>query len=247
MEFINDLIISINEAGLRTSAYATINTIANYCAILFGFIHARKLKVGIIPSGLTVLAERELSGYLMTAIIFIENGFTDTGKLNAPVVYPYIPLMGFLVSKIVRRSYKEIWDIMIVPPMVMFIGARIACTVAGCCRGYPCSWGIYNVKIGECVFPIQLLESIVTIIILLFVIRRERKNNFVPDGRNVPIILISYGVSRFFLEFLHDNEKIIAGLASTQFHCLIMIISGVITLMIIRRSEQNQVRSIMEV
>ena len=240
MDLIKELIISINEAGLRTEMYSTINSVAFYLSIILGILHGIKLKVKAIPVILSVLLERYSAGYLASAVIYVENGFVNTGKKNAVVAFVFAPLIGYIVSKLLKKSYKEIWDVVMVSPLVMFAGARIACTIAGCCRGYSCSWGIYNVKVDENVFPIQLLESLVTILILVFVFCREKKNNFVPDGKNVPIILISYGVLRFFLEFLHDNEKIVLGLASTQFHCVLMILVGVITLLIIRKSEKTE-------
>ncbi len=233
------MIIAIDEAGLRIDAYNTINSISFYGSIILGILHGFKLKAGIIVVILSVLIERYLAGPLANAIIYVENGFVDTGKQNAVVAFVFVPLLGFVLAKVFRRSYKVMWDVMMVPPIIMFAGARIACTFAGCCRGYPFEWGIYNVKTSGNVFPIQLLESLVAIAILVFIFARERKNKFIPDGKNVPIILIFYGASRFFLEFLHNNEKIIIGLASTQFHCILMIIVGVLTLMIIRKSENK--------
>ncbi len=244
IDLINNLIVTIYEAGLRTDAYSTINTIASIIAAVFGLLHGMKLKQGIIAVAVSVAIERALSGPLMTAILFVENGFKPTSRADGVVVYAFIPLLAFLVSKLVRRSWKEIWDVMMPVPLVMFVGARIACTVAGCCRGFPSSWGVYNVKTDSILFPIQLLQAFVTVLILVAVIWREKKNNFVPDGRNVPIILISYGILRFFLEFLQDNNKIFLGCSSTSFHCLFMILIGVITLLIIRHSEKNVKKAI---
>lgn len=240
MNALNEVIAVINDTGLRTDVYSTINSISMIIALLFGVCNGKKMRVGIIAVVVAAATYYVLNGPLATFILFVENGFTSTGKQNGVVIFPYIPLIGFLLSKILRKSWKEIWDVMMVLPLTMFAGARIACTVAGCCRGYPFAWGIYNVKTKECVFPIQLVESLVSILILVYVFHREKKNGFVPDGRNVPIILISYGIARFFLEFLHDNQKIVLGLASTQFHCILMIIIGVITLEIIRRSEKKE-------
>ncbi len=239
MELLNYLIAAIDEAGMRNDMYGTINTISHYFSILFGILHGRKLKASIPTVIVSALVVRYISGPLVTLILYVENGFSPTKLQNAVVMFAFVPLIGFLVSKLLKKSYKEIWDIMMVVPIVMFAGARIACTVAGCCRGYPCTWGVYNADAERLLFPIQLLESLVSVLILVYVLWREKHNHFIPDGRNVPIILISYGIARFFLEFLHDNKKIIYGLASTQFHCLLMILVGVVTLHIIQKSERK--------
>lgn len=239
-EVIAKLFMSIADAGMLTNAYYFINNIGNYAAIAFGLIHARKLRVHFLTAVIAIIIERELFGYIMTGVLFVENGFEPTALKNAVVAYPYIPLLAWLVAKLLKQSWKTMWDVMMPDCLVAFVGARISCTVTGCCYGYPCSWGIYNVQKGEYLFPIQLLEAFAAVIILVAMVKREKKNGFIPDGRNVPLILISYGVLRFFLEYLHDNEKIIAGLASTQFHCLIMIAVGIISLRILKKSEQNK-------
>ena len=229
----------IADAGKLNDVYLAINNIANYIAIVFGLFHSRKLKVHFLTAVVAVFVERALFGSLMTLILFVENGFEPTALKNAVVVYPYIPLLAWLLSKPLRYSWKALWDVLMPISLVAFVGARISCTVTGCCYGYPCSWGVYNVLKGTYLFPIQFLEALVAVLILVAMIRREKKNGFVPDGRNVPLILISYGIARFFLEFLHDNQKIVAGLASTQFHCLIMIAVGFIALRIIKQSEER--------
>lgn len=235
-----DILVAIADARMHGTMYVTINSISSYLALFLGILHGRKLGLRWHHAIIPVVVERNTTGYLMSLVLWIENGFQPGTVASAPVAYPYIPILAFLVAKLLRTSWKEVWDAVMPVPLMMFVGARVACTVAGCCYGYPCSWGIYNVNLGIYVFPIQLVEALATVLILAAVYRREKKNNFVPDGRNVPIILISYGIVRFFLEFFHDNKKIIFGLATTSFHCLIMIAAGLIALWLIRRSEQTQ-------
>jgi len=241
-EIINNAIISIDNAGLRGDAYGLLNTVALWIAMIFGFLHGIKLKVRIIPILVSAAALYFLTGPLMSVILFIENGFAPTGKQNGVVVFPVIPLLAFLIAKVLRRSWKELWDVMMVIPLARFAGARIACTAVGCCHGYSCSWGIYSPIAGDTVFPIQLLESLVSIVILVLALYREKKNGWVPDGRNVPFILIVYGIARFFLEFFHDDEKVFWGIASMQIHCLIMILVGIIALKIIQKSEVKELQ-----
>ncbi len=240
MDLISNLIATVDEAGLRSNAYSTINSVVYYFSIIFGIVHGIKLRIKPLHVIIAVTAERLLAGYIASAILFVEDGFVSTGRANAVVAFPFIPVIGFIAAKILKAPYQKIWDAVMVSPIVMFIGARIACTITGCCRGYQCDWGIYNAITNETHFPIQLLEAFVSVLILAYVFYREKKNSFIPDGMNVPIILIMYGVSRFLLEFLHDNEKIVLGIASTQFHCLIMIAAGLIALAMLRKSVRKQ-------
>ncbi len=239
MSWINDFIIAIDEAGLRQDAYSIINTIALIVALLIGLVNGLKLKVGIIATIVTLLAYYFLPGPIITAIMFIEDGFTVTGRQNGVYIFAYIPLIGYLVSIIVKKTYKQIWDVLMVIPLARFILARVACTVTGCCSGYPFKWGVYNPVEDQNLFPIQFLEAFVSLLILIYIFWREKKNKFIPDGKNVPIVLISYGIARFFLEFLHNNEKMFLNVNLMQFHCVLMIIVGGITLSIIQKSEKR--------
>ena len=237
MELLNQWLLAIDEAGLRQDLYGTINSIGSYVAILFGLFHGLRLKVKWWVVVLAILIERLLSGPLVSAILFVENGFAPADWANAVVMFPTVPVTGFLIAKLTRRTYKEIWDVVIPVPLVMFVFARIACTAAGCCAGYECSWGVYDGG-EDCIrFPVQLLQGLATVLILVAMLYREKKNGFVPDGRNMPFLLISYGVSRFFLEFLQDNEKVFLGCSTTNFYCIAMILVGLRCLQIIKRSE----------
>lgn len=241
MEFINSIIIAIDEAGMRQEAYSTINSVFWYVALLVGFLNGMKLKIGVVPSVVTLLVHSCLSGPIVTAIIFLEDGFRMSGRANGVYIFAFIPLLGYLVAKLLRKSYKQIWDMYMVIPLTMFAGARIACTVTGCCRGYPCSWGVYNPAVGEILFPVQLLESLISIFILTYVFWRQKKRNYVPDGRNVPIILITYGIARFFTEFL-NYDSLYFGFTWMQVHCVIMLIVGIVTLRIIQISEKREMQ-----
>ena len=72
---------------------------------------------------------------------------------------------------------------------------------------------------------------------------REYRNNFVPDGKNVPIILIFYGISRFFLEFLHNNAKLFWNINLMQFHCVLMILVGVVCWFILNKEKPQKEQS----
>ena len=42
----------------------------------------------------------------MTLILYVENGFSPTKLQNAVVMFAFVPLIGFLVSKLLKKSYK---------------------------------------------------------------------------------------------------------------------------------------------
>lgn len=240
MELINQWLMAIDAAGIRQDVYLTINSIGSYAAYAFGLFHGLKLKVKWWAVVLAVVIERLLAGPLVSAILFVENGFQPADWANAVVMFPLLPLTGLLIAWIVRKPYRQIWDVIMPVPLVMFAFARIACTAAGCCEGYACSWGVYDGG-EDCIrFPVQLLQCLATVLILGAMLYREKKNGFVPDGRNMPFLLISYGTARFFLEFLQENEKVFLGCSTTNFYCIAMILMGLWCLRVIKRSESRE-------
>ena len=233
--------MEIAEAGQSNAVYGTINDVGMVIALLFGLFHSLKLKNGWWATFLTIAVYYFFAGRIASAIIYIEDGFRVSGRANAVYAFAYMPLLGFLVALIARKNYKAIWDALMVIPLTMFACARVACTVAGCCRGFPTQWGVYNPVVEQPLFPVQLLETLISLAILAFVLWREKKNAFVPDGKNMPIILISYGIARFLTEFLHDDAKIF-GFTWMQVHCVVMIAVGILTLKVIQHSEKNAER-----
>ena len=114
-------------------------------------------------------------------------------------------LASIIFEFIVPTNKKLIKYTVISLPLTYAVG-KIACFIAGCCHGIPYN-GIFNViykddlNIG--VFPIQILETIVFIII--FIICNKLRNN-----KNIVYITIFISILlKFLLDFLrydHINQ-----------------------------------------
>ena len=114
-------------------------------------------------------------------------------------------LASIIFEFIVPTNKKLIKYTVISLPLTYAVG-KIACFIAGCCHGIPYN-GIFNViykddlNIG--VFPIQILETIIFIII--FIICNKLRNN-----KNIVYITIFISiVLKFLLDFLrydHINQ-----------------------------------------
>jgi prolipoprotein diacylglyceryltransferase len=94
--------------------------------------------------------------------------------------------------------------------------------------------GIYNSYLQEYLFPVQLLEAVLSFAFVFVLLRRAKKRNYVADGTGFRWMLILYGTARFFTEFLHDNPKIALGCSFMSFYALAMVISGVLGIIRIR-------------
>ena len=90
-------------------------------------------------------------------------------------------------------------------------------------------------------FPIQPIEAIVAVAIVLFTWLREKRSGFAVTGEHYPLMLILFGYSRFLLEFARDNEKVFLGISNLAIHALIMGIVG--TAWYVTQREANKKRA----
>jgi len=84
---------------------------------------------------------------------------------------------------------------------------RVGCLLNGCCFGKPSRFGIYFPVHKSILIPTQLYSSLVLIII--FIILRLLQNRPHKEGNIFFIYLLLYSLTRFFIEFLRDDNPVI--------------------------------------
>lgn len=183
----------------------------------------------------------------MFFLYWAESGFRSWGGNNIVRVFWWLGVFVFPVSKLLRINYKKALDF-VAPCLCINHGiAHFGCIFEGCCHGYPADWGIYSKAVGHRCFPIQPIEAITAIGIAVLIWRREKKKGYGKgtDGLSFPIMLMLFGYSRFFLEFLRDNPKVLFGISSLALHALTNALIGTIAYFVIRsqNKRKNQVCS----
>ena len=204
---------------------------------VFAFVvwFGRKLDIKPWKSVVTVLIVYPVIYGWMYVLYWIESGFTSFGGNNIVRVFIYVPLAGYPVAKMFRISWKKICSLLAFAPTIVHAVSHLGCIFAGCCMGYPCSWGLFSPTTGDVRFPSQPLEAIITWIIIVYLFVRARKRNYVPDGKEFPIMLALFGSTRFLCEFLRDNDKMWLGISNLAFHALFMCVVGIVALIVINR------------
>lgn len=110
---------------------------------------------------------------------------------------------------------------------------RIGCFLAGCCYGIETTspLGVKFPGLSTPVYPTQLFESafLFLLALLLFFLFQKKKEKW-----NMEIYVISYGVFRFFIEFIRGDDRgsFIPGLTPSQFWSICLLIGGLIALLI---------------
>ena len=142
---------------------------------------------------------------------------------------------GLLMVYIYCRKYKvSIPDLsVVVVPTIPLIHAfgRLGCFFAGCCYGIqyggPASITFKSSPVapnGVSLFPVQLVESAINLVIFMVLILYRRKNR---NYKGIIILyLLLYSVSRFALEFVRGDiiRGFIFGLSTSQWISLLIII-----------------------
>jgi phosphatidylglycerol:prolipoprotein diacylglycerol transferase len=174
----------------------------------------------------------------MFILFWIDNGFF--GGNNIVRVFVYIPVIAYPVAKLLKIPYKKICSVLAFGPLAVHAVSHFGCMFVGCCMGYPCSWGLYNVAYEDIRFPIQPIEAIAAWAIIIFLLVRAKKRNYIPDGLEYPLMLILFGSTRFIFEFFRDNDRFRWGCSGLAFHALFMFIVGVVALIILKKREKKQ-------
>ena len=170
---------------------------------------------------------------------WIAMGFQYFGSNNIVKGFSFFPLIGVLLAKMFKIDWKRIMDFSAPAFPLLQCVAHIACNFAGCCHGYPMEHGIWSPIWNQYLFPIQLLESLVSLLIFIACLIFAKKQNYKVTGRVYPFFLITFGTTRFFLEFLRCNTKLFWGISNLALWALLMVIVGTVWLIIDKRESKK--------
>jgi prolipoprotein diacylglyceryltransferase len=137
-------------------------------------------------------------------------------------------LFGFLGAEAAKPLLR--YDIppndrfALVLPFSIGIG-RIGCLLVGCCRGVPFD-GPWAITYGDGIprHPMPVYEMLFHWVMGFALIALWRRQ--VLFGRLFALYLASYGVFRFFTEFLRETPKAFGELSAYQVMSIMMIVAG---------------------
>lgn len=129
---------------------------------------------------------------------YLSNVSIYGGLLLLPAVMPFFTLPA-------GRSYGSVMDVCTPGVYMLLSFGKIGCSVYGCCYGIESAWGVRNPFTGQVHFPVQLLESAFTLL-LVFVLYRYALNEKRAKNTVYPLGLALYAFGRFFFQFLRFHE-----------------------------------------
>ena len=155
-------------------------------------------------------------------------GLTVMGGLIGGVVGFVLYVLTFLRHKKTKQAFWDIADFASACICIAHCLGRIGCFFAGCCYGIEDN-GFWAVEFdGVPRLPVQLFESLFLFMMFLFFMVYNLKKT--KRGYGIGIYAISYGIWRFFIEFLRgDDRGGVQGalLSPSQVQSIVFVVVGV--------------------
>ena len=156
----------------------------------------------------------------------IGSGITFIGGLIGGVLC-FLAVYFIFRKKLSNRLYK----VLSLPPCCILIAhafGRVGCFFAGCCYGKETDsfLGVKFPRLAHTVHPTQLYEAFFLFLMFGICTYLYLKKDF---RHNMSLYLISYGVFRFFIEYLRDDTRgeLIGNISPSQFWSLVMVVIGI--------------------
>jgi len=237
-ELVKYIVIKIANSGLTQIIYYCFHVLAFVSVLMLAIWFGVRLNLRKKQSVLVVLIVYPLMYLWMLIQYWVENGFKNFGGQNIVAIFIWVPIIGLIAAKILKIKWQTICCL--VAPLIVVNHAvgHLGCLVAGCCRGYPAESGLYICATGKYHFPIQPIESLIAFAIVICVVMMVKKQNYYPDERTYPTMLILFGSTRFICEFYRANEKILWGCSRLSFHALFMTLVGIVALIVIHNKNK---------
>lgn len=154
---------------------------------------------------------------------FISLGLTAYGGIIGALLFLLLFSFQF------KKSFKEILYIFMPSIPLMYGISKIGCYFAGCCAG---------IEINTYIFPVQIIEAIVFILIFIYMLAKHNKNQF--DLKTLGISAVLCGSSKFMLDYFRSSHIGIV-LSFNQIISIIVIIIGVIVIIFKKLLLQNTI------
>ena len=219
--------------------------------VLFGGIFAI---IGLVIGAKLLYLATILPGIVRNFSYLLDHPESIAALLSGGFVF-YGGLIGGIFGRwVYTRMYKlNFWgmtDALVPSVPLMHAFGRLGCFCAGCCYGmpFPAPLGLSFdaspvAPHGVTLFPVQLLEAFLNLIIFGVLLLYARK----PRGRGkiIGLYMSAYAVMRFLLEFLRfDAERGgFWGLSTSQWISLILLPIGLYLLLTNKNKKQNQAGS----
>lgn len=252
----------LNLFGLKIPSYGLMMALAFIAAIVLCYYRAKKAGLDvdkILNLAIIAIITGMVGAYLL--YIFVTYSFSEIiGSIKDGSFYVFksgglVFYGGFILAAVCCIGYVLVkklslaeYATAIIPsiPLAHAIG-RVGCFMAGCCYGRVCDTvvsviytnPIGGAPVGVPVFPVQLLEAVLNLIIfaILLVYTRKKAKSF----SSVFLYLLCYSIVRFTVEYFRADEirGIFLGLSTSQWISIALFVIGIVGFILTRRYDKK--------
>lgn len=195
-------------------------------SIFFSVLYSRKYRIN--------LEKVFLLGTLIIPSIFITMyilaTFDSAGGFNWVRAVVFMPVVIYFICSAIDLPFSRTLDF-VAPSLLLSHGvAHFFCIFAGCCYGYPSTFGIWNERQQDYLFPVQLFESVTYILIFCYLLWYAKKKNYKVHGISYAQFLFLFGLTRTFWEFFRDNTEMRWQISTFQYYSFAAFLLGLIWL-----------------
>ncbi len=144
-----------------------------------------------------------LLGVVCVKVFAVAEAFGDPASIGGMSLYGGVfmmPIAYYLGSKVFKRDPKAVFDTFTFCMIFTLMCARINCIVSGCCYGNPMPF--FTTRTVR--WPTREMEIIFYVILFICLSRKYIRKQ--SDGEIYPIYMVTYGIFRFFNEWLRHSD-----------------------------------------
>lgn len=123
----------------------------------------------------------------------------------------------------------------------MYIGGRgfciIGCIFPGCCHGAAAEWGLFSHSAKYNTVPCPLIDSLVSLLIVGFLMGRKKGRT--GEGFTAAYGLIAFGILRYVIDLLRDNDKILNLVTSEGIFGFLYVCIGLVMLYLLQHRSKE--------
>ena len=166
---------------------------------------------------------------------FVENGRFGGRSFYGAVFI--VPVLFILVSLVFRIPYGKLMDLCAPAECIMLVLMKALCVLEGCCKGRILFENAQGLPVR---FPSQIAELVNALILLVILMYLSHKKE--NRGKIYPMYLLTYGASRFVLNFFRDVWAETWMPVGTLWSILAMVIGGGILVYLKKKNEKAKDR-----
>lgn len=173
--------------------------------------------------------------------------YVDAERLRNYGIPMFLPLFLLAYCLVRKDDYRKLSDYIAPCVYTVMTFVKIGCVFFGCCYGEPSAHGIWNEMLGYRTFPVQLYDSITSLIIVLICLYLIKRFYGIYSGYIYPIGGILFAITKGFWENfrVHESEYersyLGTGWTLWQYWLLVLFLGCVLWIYMLMREDKIKV------